>query len=280
MPWCPKCKTEYREGFTVCADCGSELVEDEPGDFFDEELQEEVRDGMREPNRDGVVLPDEESVGTKSGEPVGMEGGKTAGMESADAEDEESASMEGEKSVGMEDEESADTESEDDARQMRTGGNGLYQDSSERASDNRSSAWMLLGLGILGLIVVALGVVGILPLHLGNPYLFYGVMGAIFILFVVAGIVSMKNAKIFEKKAESENSLRQTLLDWCRDNLNAADIDTNVCAEGVSDEVAYFRRSSYIKEKLNHQFVNLNQGFLDQFIDDYIYDEIFGEKAE
>lgn len=26
MPWCPNCKTEYREGFTHCADCGAELV--------------------------------------------------------------------------------------------------------------------------------------------------------------------------------------------------------------------------------------------------------------
>ena len=25
--WCPECLVEYREGFTVCADCGSELVE-------------------------------------------------------------------------------------------------------------------------------------------------------------------------------------------------------------------------------------------------------------
>ena len=24
---CPKCKNEYREGFTVCADCGVQLVE-------------------------------------------------------------------------------------------------------------------------------------------------------------------------------------------------------------------------------------------------------------
>ena len=24
---CPKCKTEYREGYTVCSDCGCELIE-------------------------------------------------------------------------------------------------------------------------------------------------------------------------------------------------------------------------------------------------------------
>ncbi|MBZ9686771.1 hypothetical protein G9F72_010585 [Clostridium estertheticum] len=27
MSWCPKCKCEYREGFTSCSDCGCELVE-------------------------------------------------------------------------------------------------------------------------------------------------------------------------------------------------------------------------------------------------------------
>lgn len=234
MPWCPNCKTEYREGFTVCADCGSELVDEEPENFSVEEGPE---DDLREPERY------QEAAG-RDAEPA---------VESADLE-----------GMGGESE-------------RRT---GLYQDSSERASDNRSSAWILLGLGILGLVVVVLGVTKILPLHLGNPYLLYGVMGAIFILFVVAGVVSMKNARIFEKKAESENSLRQTLLDWCRENLNASDIDTAVRAGEASEEIAYFRRSSYIKERLNHQFVNLNQGFLDRFIDDYVYEEIFEEKTE
>lgn len=28
MPWCPKCRTEYRPGFTKCADCGEDLVEE------------------------------------------------------------------------------------------------------------------------------------------------------------------------------------------------------------------------------------------------------------
>ncbi len=27
MPWCPRCKTEYRQGFNICSDCESSLVE-------------------------------------------------------------------------------------------------------------------------------------------------------------------------------------------------------------------------------------------------------------
>ena len=30
MPWCPHCKEEYRDGFTVCAECGEKLVDELP----------------------------------------------------------------------------------------------------------------------------------------------------------------------------------------------------------------------------------------------------------
>lgn len=30
MPWCPKCKTEYRDGFEECADCKVALVDELP----------------------------------------------------------------------------------------------------------------------------------------------------------------------------------------------------------------------------------------------------------
>lgn len=36
MPWCPKCKAEYREEFDTCADCGVTLVEEYPEDDYDE----------------------------------------------------------------------------------------------------------------------------------------------------------------------------------------------------------------------------------------------------
>jgi len=30
MSWCPKCRVEYREGFTICGDCGANLVDQLP----------------------------------------------------------------------------------------------------------------------------------------------------------------------------------------------------------------------------------------------------------
>lgn len=42
MPWCPKCRLEYQEGFTKCNDCGTDLVDhleliQEPIEEYDKE---------------------------------------------------------------------------------------------------------------------------------------------------------------------------------------------------------------------------------------------------
>lgn len=239
MPWCPKCKTEYREGFTVCADCGSELVGELP-------------------------------VKEQSASFWGVEPGKL--------------SAEGQNREPVQDPKQAadllEMAKEVQEQQAPRYGADMYQDSSERASDNRSSGWMLLIFGIIGLAGVILGMLGVLPVGFGNKYLYCGVLGAVFILFVVAGVVSMKNAKFFDKKAESENSLKSALLEWCGDNLDASEIDSKVGGSNGPDEVQYFKRMSYIKAKLNHQFVNLDQGFLDRLIDDSIYDMVFGDEKK
>ncbi|MFH2035482.1 MAG: zinc ribbon domain-containing protein [Candidatus Zixiibacteriota bacterium] len=45
MPFCPKCRAEYREGFTFCSDCDEELIDElvpEDNEFLEEEMKDWV----------------------------------------------------------------------------------------------------------------------------------------------------------------------------------------------------------------------------------------------
>lgn len=259
MPWCPKCKTEYREGFRVCADCGSELVDEEQ---FRELEEKQLSAGAAQAcPAEALAYATELEM-----QPEDLE---------IDAQSADEAEHGSEQEGNLEQREMAE-----ESRQSSSGGL-LYQDSLERANENRSSAWVLLAMGGIGILVIVLGILGIIPLRFSNPYLFYGVMAAVFLLFLVAGIVSMKNACFFDKKAESENSLRSTMLAWCRENLCAETLNEEIDVDGTeSEEALYFKRFEYIKAKLNYQFVNLDQGFLEKFIDDSVYDMVFdGRRA-
>lgn len=288
MPWCPKCKSEYREGFTVCADCGCELVQEEQTDervtltFGDEEQMMALEAFLKSNQILGVELRQDESDGLCELLVDRKSKQKALSVMQVFIVQENHRLEEARKATGEQvDAEAAEEQLREAAAARRAFRNGpLYQDSSQRADENRSSAWVLLFVGVLGLIVVILGIAGILPLNLGNPYLFYGVMGAIFVLFLVAGVVSMKNAKIFAGKAESENSLRSTMLEWCRQNLDGQEIDREIGIGDDSEEVRYFNRTAYLRDRLNHQFVNLDQDFLDQFIDNQVYGMVFDGKTE
>lgn len=286
MPWCPKCKSEYREGFTVCADCGCELVQEEQTDervtltFGDEEQMMALEAFLKSNQILGVELRQDESDGLCELLVDRKSKQKALSVMQVFIVQENHRLEEARKATGEQvDAEAAEEQLREAATARRALGSGsLYQDSSQRADENRSSAWVLLFVGVLGLIVVILGIAGILPLNLGNPYLFYGVMGAIFVLFLVAGVISIKNAKVFAGKAESENSLRSTMLEWCRQNFDGQEIDRELGISDESEEVRYFNRTAYLRDRLNHQFVNLDQNFLDQFIDSQVYGMVFDGK--
>ena len=146
------------------------------------------------------------------------------------------------------------------------------------ADKKRFAACILLIVGSLGLMMAALGAMGILTIEIENPYLFYGVLSAVCLLFVLTGSMSINTVRFFARKVESENSLRNTLLDWCRENLRSEEIDSAVGAGQAPEEALHSSRTAYIRDKLNHQFVNLDQDSLREFVDDHVYGMIFGEE--
>jgi len=125
-----------------------------------------------------------------------------------------------------------------------------------------------------------LTVIGIIPEYLGNPYLSYGVLFAVFTLFLVMGIISIRSAGIFEKKAKSDHTLEKRILDFVGNELDSAEVDAQA---GLSDsdepEVLYFKRTDCLKKIISNKFVNIDPGFLDNLIDEDLYDQIFSDKT-
>lgn len=155
-----------------------------------------------------------------------------------------------------------------------------YQNSAAKAEDNRTSAYTLLFVGIVGFILVILIFVGVIPIYRNTSttkYLICGVMGAMFILFIVFGIVSMRNSKILLVKAKSENSLLSELTKWCEENLSAETIDQGLFEEELAEEQKYFKRADKMKKIISDKFMNLDEALLEHFVDEY-YQGLFENK--
>ncbi len=267
MAWCPQCKNEYKEGIKTCADCGCDLVEEEQyGDlvpvlFGEEEKLNSLKKYLEYNKLEGVTIKYDESEELHELYVRKADKGDALTMAKVFLQQEALREQE---------------EQEQEAPKERP---VFYSSSTERAEENRTSAWTQLIVGGVGLIVMILGMLGIIPLSLGNPYMFYGVLCSLFIFFIVMGIVSMKSAKSFAKKAECENSLKDAIKTWYQRNLTAEGIDAELGeTEDMPEEMLFFKRTQIIKDKLNHQFMNLDQVFLEHFIDDEIYDYIYAEK--
>lgn len=281
MPVCPKCKNEYREGVTTCSDCGCELIKDEAEKkvavVFGEEAEiEELAGFLRYSHIEDVEVRLDQTDNVYEifvPERESKQAAKLALVYKQEKAKEMFARS-------MEQSMDKNTEDVENGGKSKPGKLSVYQDSATKAEENKSSAYTLLFVGVVGMVVIVLGLAGVLPIHLGgnSKYLTYGIMSALFLLFIVMGVLSMKSYRIFAKKAESENTLKNTIEKWCKENLKAESIDEGLFAEEeITDEEKYFKRTQVMKDKIKKQFLNLDDAFLDDLVDG-IYSEIFPEE--
>lgn len=265
MPWCPKCKNEYYEGIKVCADCGTELVDSlEEWEKAEQEAKEAERleqiAAIKEMMRQEADEHDTDDVQKNAGKPT---------EESGNTENEE-------EKTALQKQTEVRNRAEDDSR-------GVYQNYEEKAADNKSSAYTLLGVGAIGIIVIILcfcNVIG-LPLNESSRFMVLCILGAMFLFFIVMGVVSMKNAGKYAKKAESERELTKELEKWFVEYVTAEKIDDGLFEEeeaDFSEEQKYFKRFDKMKEMLSERFLNLNEGYMDRFLDKHYQDIFGGEK--
>lgn len=135
-----------------------------------------------------------------------------------------------------------------------------YVKLSDKYKDILSSASTMLIVGIAGIIFMLLVFTKIIPLPL-NPetsWLFNSVMGGIFIIFIISGIVSFMHAKKVKIDADEEDALIKEILDWADANISVDNIDSNIDSN-QPEEILYFSRADIIKDLLMHQFENADE---------------------
>lgn len=146
---------------------------------------------------------------------------------------------------------------------------------SDKYADITSSASTMLIVGIVGILFMILVLTDVIPLPLNSStaWLFDSVMGGIFIIFVISGIVSFMHAKQVKIDADEEDKLIAELLSWADENITKEMLD-----EGLDltqpEELLYFNRADKIKDKLMHQFENADEALICEFTEQ-IYQNIY-----
>ncbi|WP_026494739.1 hypothetical protein [Butyrivibrio sp. WCD3002] len=161
----------------------------------------------------------------------------------------------------------------------------VYQSSSDKAKENHSTGWMLIivgGLGFVGDIIFFM--MNPMNMPMFNRYLSCGVMGALFVLFFVMGILSVRTYKIFSVKAKEEDNVLRQIKDWCESELSKEVIEEDIASVDEEESVfsgegtMYFKRCEYIKSRIRRQYMNLNEDMLDSFVDEY-YTQVYGDET-
>jgi len=165
-------------------------------------------------------------------------------------------------------------EAEEDSADARKKAKGVYKDNAQKAADFKDSGYTLLGVGIVGLVFILLMAFDILPFHFGGmPFITYGVLGAMFLVFIAVGVNSMKSAKAYKTEALNETARKEEILAWCKNTFSKNDIDAKILEE-VSEEEMYFKRTEIMKQEIADNFPDLEDDFLDYLLD-LVYPDVF-----
>lgn len=145
----------------------------------------------------------------------------------------------------------------------------LYKSAEERYADSRSSAFAFLFIGSLGLAATVLDIVGVFsfPFHGFAVY----TMAAVFAVFCIIGLVSVKNSKKILSSIADEQAQIQAIREWYQsDGIHAdalAALEEHFTDE--PDEVRYLQKYEIIRTLLKGQFPEADEALTDKLASDF-----------
>lgn len=304
MAWCPKCKNEYVDGFTHCPDCDVDLVdvlrEEEELKYIPAETFENVEEiitylhkvsvnsasltHLEEEDIDAIAVSKKEYSDAKLHLSVYLQNEAAKVSSKSDSTSskkntiEETADMNpdsaSEKTIST-DQTDIHEDYNSDNEAPTSGSGHIYTKLSDKYEDVKSSAYTLLVVGIIGGITILLEAFGVftIPISSQTKWLFYTVMGGIFIAFIISGIISMMHAKQLKIDAEKEDALIEKIISWFQENYTKETIDDAIDTD-IQEELLYFNRADFIKNVIMHEFEEADEALVESLIEN-IYSDLY-----
>ncbi len=305
MPWCPNCKTEYREGITHCADCKTELVAeykdallsdatvalvhvDEENRTFAQKLHDFLEYSgilsvvLEEDGLTGVyVTPEDEKRAKKC-----FKAFYSVESEKVMQKAEEAAFLKGEEFDYFGDDEEDSEEATSDSRAVNAAqasarkeedAGKKYVSAASRYEDYRSSGFTFLILGSLGMIFALLNFLDVISLF-GSTFSCV-VLFLLFGIFLALGIFSFVKAGQLKAGADAENKTVEEAKRWMEQNFSKDMLNTVTSDDSEdeiqSEELLYMDRLDQLVARLLAAFPSLNDSLAEQLVD-----EFFGQFEE
>lgn len=277
MSWCPNCRTQYLDGITNCSDCNAKLVDTLVNNeesvsilLAEEHIAMELLKFYKYAEIEGAYIKyNEEASLYEVFVPLSYEkkAAKLANIFKQTKKEEQ-------------DRENGNTDQEFNADEPKEQGNSpVYVKQEDKYKDVKSSGYVFLFVGMIGMVFMLLNVFGMVDFYLASniKYLTYIVMFGMFILFIIIGFYSLNSSKKIKEEAKVENDLTNDIMEWFKKNFNGDDVDENadINISDISQEVIrYFKRTEAIKKIITQTYGELDVSYLDKIADD-VYQELY-----
>lgn len=303
--WCPKCKIEYREGITVCADCGTELVEHSEKDVVDiceindeatadeiiaylsysgiEGVEKEVNEGgafkitvptasekAAEKLFRGYILAKEEEKEQK--EPASVE--KTSSEEFGTNDSDIETISEVEENSEADDAPLVTEEiDEDTVDLLYTSDKKEYVKYADKYRDMKFSGITFVIFGLIGAVYLVLSKTEVIPIQYN--IVVFCIIAALFAGFIIAGAVSMVKATKIKHLIPEEEERTNAIRNWLDENLTKEMVEEWSDSE-VSDGENDLLITAHIRGMLVKEYSEEQKEYLEMIADEY-YEEHFVE---
>lgn len=299
MPWCPNCKTEYREGITHCADCKVELVANlnevktknataliVKVEASQAAFAKKLLDFLKYSGVTAVVLNEGDMLGIYT-TPEEFKNARRHFKAFYSVESEmimqkaaEAAFLAGEEYEDYseaEDAEESDDSEEASVSAPKTASSSLSKDekihtsAASRYEDYHSSGVTFTVLGVLGITFALLNFFGVIPFF-ASPFVSVIIL-LMFVVFLALGVFSFAKSGKLKEGAVLEEQLVAEAKKWLNENisdemLQAFDKEAPEDSE-KSAELLYLDRLDKLQEALLAAFPSLNASLAEQLIEEF-----------